>query len=31
LKDMFPSRLTSAGLQVVEITLGAGETSKVSA
>src|SRR5262249_37756944 len=30
LKDMFPSRLTSAGLQVVEITLGAGETSKVS-
>ena len=30
LKDMFPSRLTSAGLQVVEITLGAGETSKVA-
>ena len=30
LKDMFPSRLTSAKLQVVEITLSAGETSKVS-
>ena len=30
LKDTFPSRLTSAGLQVVEITLRAGEASKVS-
>jgi N-acyl homoserine lactone hydrolase len=29
LKDMFPSRRTSAGLQVVEIALGADQTSKV--
>jgi glyoxylase-like metal-dependent hydrolase (beta-lactamase superfamily II) len=30
LKSTFPSRLTSAGLQVVEITLGADQTSKVA-
>ena len=30
LKDMFPSRKTAAGLQLVEIALGAGESSKVS-
>lgn len=30
LKDTFPSRLTKAGLQVVEIALADGETSKVS-
>ena len=29
LRTMFPSRLTDAGLQVVEIALGRGETSKV--
>ncbi|HEX4766124.1 MAG TPA: N-acyl homoserine lactonase family protein [Lichenihabitans sp.] len=29
LKDMFPSRKTAAGLQLVEIALGAGESSKV--
>lgn len=30
LKDTFPSRLTKAGLQVVEIALAEGETSKVA-
>ena len=30
LKDMFPSRKTAAGLQVVEITLAEGESSKVA-
>jgi hypothetical protein len=29
LKDMFPSRLTEAGLQVTEVTLGTGEGSRV--
>ena len=29
LKTTFPSRMTKAGLQVVEIALAAGETSKV--
>ena len=30
LKTVFPSRRTKAGLQVVELALGAGETSKVA-
>jgi N-acyl homoserine lactone hydrolase len=30
LKTVFPSRLTAAGQQIVEIALGAGETSKVA-